>query len=180
MGSEPPFRYFRSTVIPKSLPRLPSAYQEPSAAVQQPSRNHSRSRSGIYQMRYGEGTEELPLRLRSVTSSSPVVSTLHTPATNVLRTLTDHAQTRYRCMAYAFISDEYPPHTIFPRFNTIHTPGTDLTRAQSNQLQTLYEPAVSPFKPSTNVKRALSHPPHVTIGPETSGNTPSAAELWSL
>ena len=76
-------------------------------------------------------------------------------------------------MAYAFISDEYPPHTIFRRFNTIHTPGTDLTRAQSNQLQTLYEPAVDPFRPSTNVKRAHSHPPHMRIVPETSGDKPA-------
>ena len=174
MGSEPPLRYFRSTVIPKSLPRLPSEYQEPSAAVRPPSRNHCRSRSGNYQMRYGEGTGELPLRLRSVTSSSPVVSTLHTPATNVLRTLTDHAHTRYRCMAYAFISDTYPPHTIFLRFYTIHIPGTDPSRPQSSRLQTPYGPAVVPFRPSTNVKRALSHPPHTTIKPETYRLKPSA------
>ncbi len=32
VGSEPPFRYFRSTVTPKSLPRLPSAYQQPPAS----------------------------------------------------------------------------------------------------------------------------------------------------
>ncbi len=114
------------------------------------------------------------MRLRSVTSSSPVVSTLNTPATNVLRTLTDHAHTRYRCMAYAFISGANPPHTIFLRFNTTHTPGTDLTRPQSSRLQTRHEPAVGPFRPSTNVKRAHSHPPHTTIGPETSGNKPAS------
>ena len=112
--------------------------------------------------------------IRSVASSSPQVSTLHTPATDVLRTLTDHAQTRYRCMVYAFIPGAYPPHTIFLRFNTIHTPRTDPSRPQSNHPQTLYEPAVGPFKPSTNVKRAHSHPPHITIGSETSGNKPAS------
>ena len=125
-------------------------------------------------MRYGECTAELPLRLRSVASSSPQVSTLHTPGTNVLRTLTDHAHTCYTCTAYAFIPGTYPPHTIFLRFNTIHTPGTDPSRPQSNRLQTRHEPAVGPFKPSTNVKRAHSHPPHITIGPETSGITPAS------
>ena len=174
MGSEPPLRYFRSTVIPKSLPRLPSAYQEPSAAVPPPSQSHYRFRSGNTRPCYGRGTEELPLRLRSVTSSSPVVSILHTPDTNVLRTLTDHVQTRCKCMAYAFISDTYPPHTIFLRFDIIHTPGTDPSRPQSNHLQTLYEPAVGPFRPSTNVKRAHSHPPHMRTVPETSGNKPAS------
>ena len=125
-------------------------------------------------MRYGVCTAELPLRLRSVASSSPQLSTLHTPGTDVLRTLTDHARTCYICTAYAFIPDAYPPHTIFLRFNIIHTPGTDPSRPQSNRLQTLYKPAVDPFKPSTNVKRAHSHPPHTTIGPETSGNTPAS------
>ena len=61
---------------PQSPSRLRPAYQKQSAAVRSPSRNHSRSRSGIYQMRYGEGTEELPLRLRGVAHFPPVVSTI--------------------------------------------------------------------------------------------------------
>ena len=69
---------------PQSPSRLQSAYLKPSAAFRPPSRNHSRSRSGFYQMRYGEGTEELPLRLRGVAHLPPVVSTICAVAAAVL------------------------------------------------------------------------------------------------
>ena len=69
---------------PQSPSRLQTAYQEPHQAVRPPSRSHLRSRSGIYQMRYGEGTEELPLRLRGVAHFPPVVSTIGTVAAAVL------------------------------------------------------------------------------------------------
>ena len=111
-------------------------------------------RSVITRMRYGVCTAELPLRLRSVASSSPQVSILHIPGTDVLRTLTDHAHTCCRCTAYAFIPGINPPRTIFLRFNTSHTPCTDPSRPQSNRLQTRHEPAVGPFRPATNVNRA--------------------------
>ena len=69
---------------PQSPSRLQSAYLKPSAAFRPPSRSHSRSRSDIYQMRYGEGTEELPLRLRGVAHFPPVVSTIGAVAAAVL------------------------------------------------------------------------------------------------
>ena len=69
---------------PQSPSRLQSAYLKPHQAFRPPSRSHWRSRSGIYQMRYGEGTEELPLRLRGVAYFPPVVSTIGTVAAAVL------------------------------------------------------------------------------------------------
>ncbi len=156
MGSEPPLRYFRCTVIPKSLPRLPSAYQKPHLAVRPPSLVHYRSRSGTYRMRYGEGTDELPLSIRLVEFSPQVLPGISIPTIIVLQPL-------YNCRIYVHLLGSGPYiqisqttatartlhlRTKVARTHTRHTPGSHEPRTQTLRISHRGTPSSHAFKSS--------------------------------
>ena len=206
MGSEPSLRYFRSTVIPKSLPRLPSAYQQPHLAVRSPSRNRLRSRSGTYRMRYGGGTLDVPLTLRLVEFPSQVLPGIGIPAIIVFQTL-------HKWRIYVHLSGSGPYiqisqttatartshlRTKGARTHTRHTPGSHEPRTQTLRISHRGTPSSHAFKSSiapaslssgrfytrhratAHERPTLSEPAHTWYKSKADAFAPATHELQTL
>ena len=127
---------------PQSPSRLHPADQHQHQAVRPPSRNHLRSRSGIYRMRYGGGTVEPSMSIRVEQVSPPVVPGISIPAIIVLQTL-------HNCRIYVHLSWCGPyiqisqssataktshRQTKDARTHISHTPGSDEPRTQTDRI----------------------------------------------
>ena len=109
VGYEPPLRYFRSTVTPKSQPHLHSAYQQPPASCRPNITAALGHYSDVFPLMYGGGTFEI----KSCNFWYP--GGIHLPYRSY-KWCTDALQTLYGRATDAYIPSTHPHRTKIVRF----------------------------------------------------------------